>query len=339
MKKYHSAYIFFLVFLLGYGAIFGEGTGMFYFKQAYQIEKTDPSSAAALYRKAISEGLHRKIYNAARWRLYYIYKQLDQFENAVVLLSTFGSGKQIENVRKSLVSQIAYYYSISFEAGDQFAEGLLFNQQDPDRAFDFFQKALSNSKNNYKLRNDIVKILMRNGRDRDAKNLFSSVSETPADEMISRADILINSKKLNEAGSILYDLARENNSLTDRQKYRILYLLGKIEKGKRNEYAAIVYFRQASRYDSNSDAEYSMALAAYALYKQGNVDSAYGLLRDYSLSKDSNIELLQLILKIEVEEDSKSLKKLRTKENALKNNNSFLAKQGLILIQKYRNLK
>ena len=334
MKITLQSILFFLILFVSMDLYATDGKGMEYFKEAYRIEKTNPAGAASLYRQAIGEGLEKKLYNAARWRLFYIYKELDEFENAILLLNTFGQGKEIENIRRSLVLQIAYYYGIPSESAENFAAGLALNRSNSEKSFLYFQSALSSSKKNYRLRNDIVKILIRNGRDSDASQIFRIVAETPIDEMISRADILIGRKNYQEARSILYNLSVDSYNLTDEQKYKILYLLGKIEKGQNNEHIAVVYFRQAFRYERKNGGIYSAALSAYSLYKQGNSQSAYGLLKDFPLSNDSNIELLQLILLIEVADDRTAFERLKTREEALKNDSGFLPQQALNLLEK-----
>jgi hypothetical protein len=298
------------------------------------MENTDPMAATSLYREAINRGLDRKVYNAARWRLYYIYKQLDEYEEGIFLLNSFGEAKQIENVRQSLISQIAYYYGISEESATSYASGLAANRQKPGEALKHFIKSLSGSKNKYKLRNDIMKILLRNGRDEDAKQIFSITSETPVDEMISKADILVGRKNWDEAKAILVNLSIESYSLSEEQKYKILYLMGKLERGKNNEPSALIYFRQASRYEKKDNGFYSSALSAYSLYRQGNAKSAYGLMKDYKISEDPNIELLQLILLVEVRKDISAFDRLKLKEESLRRDSSFLAMRALKLLGK-----
>lgn len=329
-----------LLFLILNGALSAtdKPPGLKLFEQAYELEKTDPQKSASLYRQAFKEGLDQKLQHAARWRMYYLYKSQDDFRNALLLLNSFGTGKQIDNVRESLHNQIAYYFGISPESAELYAQGiyLLEIKDKREKGIDKLLEAQSASSKNQKFRNEIIRILSGTGDSAAVGRIIQNSALTPVDEQITRADFFIKEKNWKQARSTIDILLSQESQLSDTQKYKILYLLATVEKNQGNSDASVIYYRMASRYEESSSFR-GNALAAFNLYRIGEIHPAWGLLSGYALSEDYNVRLLQLILQVKVEADNKALQELNKMEYRLKRDNSFLAAEAVEILGKQKN--
>jgi len=335
MKQLAVPCVFFSVAILfGSGPLFARNSGFTDFEKAYQIESIDPGEAIRLYREAIKEGLDSKLLLAARWKLFYLYKETKDYTNALLLLNSFGSGKRIQSVKESLIEDIQYEFGIPQNAADEYANGLVSLATGSEEFRQPFAEAIKSAPHNRRLKAEIIHQLNRAGKRQEASEILAMSAESPIDSMLQRIDLLVGEKKYDKAEEMLSGLSDYANALTPEQKEKILYLFGKISKMKGELENAVSYYRLAAFYSKKSNVRY-LSLAAFILYQNGYPLQAHALMRPVPATvADPNIRLLHLILKIEVENDDESWDQLISLRPVLLRDNSYLSQRALELLDR-----
>jgi tetratricopeptide (TPR) repeat protein len=324
--------------------------GRHIFEEAYTAEKENPATAIKLYREALDTGLSRELAQAARWRLFYLYRQSRAYGEALETAGELGSDRKLKNVLGDLYAEIAATYRIPETAAREYAAGLrmLARNKDAD-ALPHFERALRHQANNEVFRQEITRLLIQRGRSAQALALLERVStgQGVAGDL-ARADLLVKLGRGPEALRLLGDLAVRANAdgvpiyIAPQDRSQMLYLLGRIVRrtGARGE--AIRYFRQAAREAAASTpvdpamAARMQGLAAYGLYREGHTVQARSLLETVTLADDFDVNLLLLVLRAEVDEDTIALRKLRAlapelRERKRSGHGSYLINRALEL--------
>jgi tetratricopeptide (TPR) repeat protein len=327
--------LFFILCGIAYTPVFTQEhpKGLELFQKAYSLEKSDPQGAARLYNASIAAGLDHKLTVAARWKLYYIYKNSNNFFNAIPLLSLFGSGSQIDTVKEDLYTDIRHFFNISREGADQYSRGiLLLVSKEPRDAVEPFRNAIRLNPFSSVLKKSIIALLNEAGLTEEAMRLARESSGNPVEASLQEADILVKRGKFQDAKRILENVSSADWGMDDDAKGRILYLLGRVERDQGNVAEAISYFRMAGRYSNGEALSRQLSLAAYGLMQLGLDIQAYALVKKIQDSKDGNVHLIRLILHCSPGNILSSCEELRKYRSGFRSDPSFLSQRALRLI-------
>ena len=329
--------------------------GKWLFEQAYRLEKKDPEKAVRLYRAALRRGLNWKLRRAARWRLFYLYSELGQFVRALRLIKLLGSSSRIEIVADNLYKAIARRLRLNRAALRDYLTALSGLRGIPlistarykfpgvaeSRSVSFvyyFKEALRKSPRNPELRLAIIKNLREAGREDLVEQLREGYRYRRGFSELARASHLFFTGKTKEAENILWGLARDRSEMVDEVKIKILYLLGRISRKRRDYRRAALYFRLAARYGRGNGAHRYDALAAYALYRAGFPGRARALFQNLPPFQEWNIRLLRLILRAETKRDPRALRAIRSMRKRLislkrRGRDSYLTRRALRILR------
>lgn len=318
-----------------------EYRGRPYFEEAYQLEKVSPGQSVLLYEKALSLGLDDKMGRAAVWRLFYLYSDLKEYGKALTLLPRLGSSKGIARVAEKLQKDMAGEWKINDLALENYIQGVRVLQNGPGSdgksAGEFFLSALSAAYGNNEFRMEILNRLIHAGRMEEALSVLDRNGVSSTEDRVMKADLLVSLKRYSDASAILKELAADNTFLDDGQKYRILYLLGRIERDAGDIERAVIYFRYAARYANEEERYRQIALAAFSLYRGGFKMQAAALMRSVPDVPDKNVRLLRLILGSEVDGNPEKINELvKMGETLDPSTQSPLEQRALQLIGKFR---
>lgn len=340
--RYGCAFVLLAAFLLPLPAG-AASPGKPLFERAYRLEKTEPEAAITEYQRAIRRGLDRKLRSAAYWRMVFLHKRLGQFGQALKLTVRLGSAKRMARVVKNLERDIQNQYGVSASSAEAYVLGLraLYGLrgappgEKPQNFLTAFRRAVASGGSDV-LRAAIANVLVEQGYGQYASGFATRAAMSETDRQLLHAERLLSAERFDESAHVLRHLAR-GNDLEDSQKARILYLLGRIARGKKRPYQAVVYFRQAARFSSNAG-DRNKALASYLLYRKGYPVQALAVLRGQSLAGDPNVRLLQLILRVEIDGDAAALSQLRALRSRLSGvrppgTSEFLAKRALRILE------
>jgi tetratricopeptide (TPR) repeat protein len=309
------------------------------FEEAYMLEKKQPDRAIQLYRIALGQGLDAKMHGAARWRLFYLLKDQKRYGEALALLNQLGSGKSINKVADDLKEQMRGNWNIESPALDSYLKGLSALSSgkpvDGRNYNEWFLESIQLAKGNRDFRLEIFNRLIAAGRVEDTLKVMEGIGDNSVTERILRDDLLLRLGRMEEAYQDLRTLASSIESLSDENRYRILYLLGRIHRDKNEIYPAILYFRQSVRYAKGNEAYRQLALAAYALYRIGCNEQAGSLLQNFPDVDDEDVVLLKNIVAVDTRKDEESLKYLRKIKNRFHAKRSFLDDRALQLLHRY----
>ena len=317
------------------------------FERAYSAEKSQPDRAIELYRSALSHRLESKLRAAAYWRLFFLYKRVGQFGQALRIAERLGSAKRMEDVLKNLRLDVQNQFGISARPAQLYVDGLaalyrLRGAPAGERPTVFlapFRQAVEAAPSSANLRTSISNALVEQGFGEYAGSFASGaapVSET--ERRLAHAARLVAAERHEEAEQVLYFLARTGD-LDNREKGRVLYMLARVERKRGHGHQAVAYFRLAARYAPAAAAQRHNALAAYVLYRDGYAVQAHALLRGAARSPDANVRLLQLILVAEIERNPAALAELRQMKEKLRGTppagiSPFLAKRAVELAER-----
>ena len=309
------------------------------FEEAYAAEKEHPETAIELYQKSIRMGLSPELKKAARWRLFYLYRKAGQYGEALETAGHLGSDNKLKNVLEDLYEEIAGTFKISDSAAREYAAGLKLIAQDrDDESAIHFERALAAHSQNENLRRDIISRLIGRGRSSAALALLQKVGRNGnggnGSAELARADLLVKLKRGPEAHTILFDLARvPEKKLTAAERSHLLYLLGRVARRRDDPGAAVHYFRMAAMQADDSDLRGRMqGLASYELYRENRKLQARALLQGMSDTDDADVNLLELVLRVEVDGETDAMNKLRAMVPELeRSKRSFLVNEALRL--------
>ncbi len=315
------------------------------FERAYAAEKTEPERAIELYRRAVARGLDSKLRVTAYWKLLFLYKRQGQFGQALRMADRLGSPKKMEDVLKNLLLDMQRRFEISEKAAQRFADGLraLYKLKGapsgpaPDVFLGAFREAVAQSPGSGHLRTAISLALVEQGYGEYASSFSGGVTVSETERRLAHAERLLAGDRAGEAEQVLYHLARAAE-LSSAEKTRVLYMLGRLERNRGRTHQATAFFRLAARYAGGADIHRNVALAAYALYRDGQRTQAHALLRSIPGSTDPNVRLLHLILKWQVERDKASLFELQQMKDKLRGTppagiSPFLARRAVKLVE------
>lgn len=312
------------------------------FSKAYRLEESDPDESIRLYRQALGQRLDKELRKAAVWRLFYLYKKNKEYSEAILISDHLSDKKGVKRVLEDLKTDIKFEWKINDNALDHYWTGIhLLNAGKTDAEghshSDHFLMALKESPGNALFREEILNRLVMAGRDDEVLRMIGSEGSGP-EEQIIRADLLLKRNERNNAESILRSLAASEVYLTNSQKFRLLYLLGRIYRDRGDIPNGVRYFRYSTHYATGTKAVRNLALAAYALYRGGYNEQAYGLVSRLPGEGDSYVELLSLVLAVDVRNDEVAKTKLLKyrkplEEQKKKGNNSFLIQRALHLTE------
>ncbi len=309
------------------------------FEEAYSLEKSHPDRSIALYQQALNQGLDRKMSGAARWRLFYLLRDQKRFGEALALLDQFGSGKSIIKLADDLKEEIKNGWNIDDPALQSYLKGnaaLRSNSDVEGRSYvEWFLDSLRLASGNRDFRIEILNRLIAAGRVEEALEVLEKSGPGGATERILRSDLLLRLGRKEEVRKDLTEMSTSTETLSDENRYRILYLLGRIYRDEGDLYKTVIYFRQAVRYSSGREAYRQLGLAAYTLYRKGYGSQAYSLLQAMPDVDDEDVMLLKSILAVEIRQDADSLKYLRKIKSSFRRSHSFLGERALALLRKY----
>ncbi|MCR9142657.1 MAG: hypothetical protein NXI24_10435 [bacterium] len=303
-----------------------------YFEQAYEAEQETPADAIALYRRAISAGLKPELVRAARWRLFYLYRQAGEYGEALDVAAHLGSDRKLKNVLGDIYKEIAVIYKVPESSAREYALGLKqLARKRESASVAHFEKALRANRDNEALRAAITNQLMRRGHSGTALVLLKKLGydihkgekERNGGAELARADLLVKLKRDAEAEEVLFALARSaaGRKLKSAERSHLLYLLARTARRAKDREAVVRWFRLAAVEAAEADEEELQSrmqgLAAYELYRAGRQLQARALLYGIPETEDANVNLLSLVLRVEVDDDAAARKKLRAMKNEL----------------------
>jgi hypothetical protein len=284
--------------------------GTLLFNQAYKLEETDPAGSIDVYRSALAAGLPADLARAAYWRMFFIFK--DQ-ENYGMALQT--SASLPPSARAQIVESIQERYALTRQTLDDYVRALTaLVSRDPEKKKNAADAlARLHSKSGPAMQKRILQDLAENQMEELALTLIPESSTDP-DSVLRKCDLLVFLGRHAEASKLIQGIYASDDFTTS-QKYRAVYLLGRSRRDTEDE--AILY-RTAERYAQGDDRIRMRALAAYSLLRQGYAEQGLDLLRGHRLPADPDIQLLSLVLRAEVERDTSALRELRSKRDSLK---------------------
>ena len=335
--KIQRSILAFVLSVAAISSIFAQySAGKESFQEAYRLENESPVESIALYRRAIQQGLDHSLLSAARWKLFYLYKKTKDYASAMTLLDQLGSGRQMQVVVDDLKKEMKEAWGATEESVHLYVRGVesLRRNEGAGEYMRFFTEALRKSPGSRKLLVEIIDRLVQSQKGSQALFLLDENDDHSEEIKLVRADLLLGLERKEEAESILTDLARSEETLSDRSRSRLLYLLGRIVRERGDFAHSAALFRMAAFYAKDQESSRQIAIAAFTLYKAGMPLQAMALLRGLPPSTDDQVELLSLLLRAEVDNDSDSLQTLRTMRDSLARNHSFLAERAIQLLQR-----
>ena len=287
-----------------------QSSGQALFEQAYRLENEDPARAAELYRRALARGLDAKLRRTARIRLGIVEKRLGG-RTRPAAGSRFDPRAAQASMRKAGVPAGAIDgffqgYRILRTPG-----GAQENSSGEPAYMAYWRPALQQASGHLQLRISMVRALVAHGQSRRAFALLDEAPDYSPELGILKADLLLGQGKPRDARDLLLSIASDLK-LDEQQKVRLLYLLGRIARERRDFTGAVRYFRLAARYGDRGQQVRYRSLAAYTLYRMEMPLQARGLMRGLpGKSSDRNIRLLDLILRVQVDGEVKAHKELK----------------------------
>ncbi len=358
MQMFKKLKILFLLLAAIGSPAFAQGgyAGRPYFEEAYRLESSEPDKSIGLYKKALQSGLDAKMRSAAVWRLFHLHRNQKQYGAAWLMLPKLGSGQGTSKIRSDLMNDMLFAWKISQTALDHYLKGISALDSGSSDYSRHFSAAVAASGGNLVFHKEISDRLLEYGRNQEAYSLMrASDSSAPAAALLE-ADNLLQQGRTEEAEQLLRNtsllyIPSENGqsysagpaaSLSQNDRFTLLYLMARIYREKGNIYESTVFFRLASHYAQGEEQNRQISLAAFGLYKNGYPLQAYLLVYRLPLSSDYNMRLLSLVLKTEVADDSASWEALTAMEKELqeqksKGNGGFLTEKALRLISSRSN--
>ncbi|HMY45077.1 MAG TPA: hypothetical protein PKX74_06345 [Leptospiraceae bacterium] len=306
------------------------GNGTLLFNQAYKLEETDPSGAVEIYHSAIQAGLTTELHRAARWRLFFIFKDQENFPEALRESEYLPA-----SARTQLVEYIRERYSPSKTAFESYLSGirLIISSDSEKRNQGAVQLEKIYSTSDRLFQKRILLDMSEHGSAERALNLIRSSGKDTA-SVLRECDLLIYLGRLYEAEqSISKLLANQKDDFSTEEKMRLVYLLG---RARRDSGPDVEMFRISEKYATGEEKMRMRALAAYALLRHDYPVQARALMKDNS-SSDPDVQLLDLVLRAEIDRDPQALRTLQGKKESLKSTvrkkkDAYLAQRALRLI-------
>ena len=291
----------------------GGGPGQSSFERAYRIEKRDPELAVQYYRQALSRGLNRELRKAAKWRLFYLYKDLGNYEQAMRLARELGAGKKARGMEHDLVKEVAGKLGVDRSTAELYIDAAnLIASTGPKKmtlSFDRLRKSLTSYPNHERLIRLLGRASSRAKNRSELSEAFASCRSTPC--RLAEIRILIDSRKSEKARAALYRLSKQS-SLEPRYHDKVLYLLARSHRDE-NAVLAVDYYRLASDYAASPKmALYYRALAAFALYELGYTRPARALLGEGEFQDSFHLHVLALILQVELDKSRSAYEELHS---------------------------
>lgn len=284
--------------------------GTIIFNHAYKLEETDPAGAIELYRSALAAGLPGDLARAAYWRMFFIFKDQENFGQAL-----HTSASLPPSARGQIVEAVQERYALNKASLEDYIRGLSGlasrDQEKKNAAGDLLVRL--HAKSSPALQKRILQDLAENQMEERALALIPESSTDP-ESVLRRCDLLIFLGRNTEANKLLESIYTSEDFSTA-QKFRAVYLLGRARRDTESE---AILFRTAERYAEGEDRVRMRALAAYSLLRQGYAEQGLDLLRGQRLPSDPDIQLLGLVLRAEVERDAGAVRELRARRDSLK---------------------
>lgn len=296
------------------------------FNQAYKLEETDPAGSIELYRSALAAGLPADLARAAHWRMFFIFKDQENFGQA---LQT--SLNLPPSARAQIIETIQERYSPGKQALEDYVRGLAgLASRDPEK-----KKAAADSlgrlhgKSSPAMQKRILQDLAENHMEEFALTLIPQ-SATDPDSVLRRCDLLVFLGRGQEVSRMIEGIYT-SDEFTTAQKFRAVYLLGRARRDTESE---VILYRIAERYSEGEERIRMRALSAYSLLRQGYAEQGLDLLRGQKLPSDPDIQLLSLVLRAEVDQDPAALRELKGRKDSLKaavrkRKDAYLAQRAL----------
>lgn len=322
-----------LIILIGYSVnLHSDGRSLF--EEAYRIEKSKPEEAAQLYKQAIGSGLPTELSKAAKWRLYFLCKDQKWYLDAYQALKGVPHKKSIED---SLMTDIKSYWGLNREIFLSYAKSaanMEKNKNAGETEISVLRSAYSQGSNQF--RNDVDRWLKDNGFESLSIQLSSNDRNMSAVETsIRTASYHVDGNDMISAKKALNPILGSSN-LSQDEKYRIMYLLGRIERAGSND-DAVARFLMAANYTNGKDKNRQIALAGFSLYRDGFSEQAAFLTKRISIDSidDSGMKLFLDVVAADVNDDDRAFARLKSRESQLrKEKNSFLAQRALLLLER-----
>lgn len=298
----------FLTMIFTAGLVAAPGTILF--DRAYKLEETDPPGSLELYQSALSSGLAPDLARAAYWRMFFIYKDQENFGRALHISSLLPP-----SARAQIVEAIQERYSLSRPQLDTYVRALVnlaaTNADKKSSGAAELESLYKKAAPAFQKR--IVQDLAENGMESRALALLSD-SENDPDSILRRCDLLVYLGRYTEA-SALIERIYSSDEFTSAQKFRTVYFLG---RSRRDTETEPFLYLAAARYGNDEERVRMKALAAYSLLRQGYAEQAHDLLKGEKLPRDPDIQLLWLVLRAEVDRDTTAVREIRARRDSLK---------------------
>ncbi|MFN3604277.1 MAG: hypothetical protein ACK4UJ_06185 [Leptonema sp. (in: bacteria)] len=329
MKK-RNLMLFVSLFLImePFKGIYSDRISIHYFEKAYSIEKENPKEALKYYKEALKLGLEPDLRKTALWRIYFLLKEEKKYIQAWEILSKLNRKQNIEN---KFFEDLEYFDKIN---KDQFLK--LFNFLKTD---DYANVKKYYEKASPLLKRNILDYYLEQNKDQFISELLLIDSSS---DLIESKVFLINyyleNNKYEKAEEILKFISKEQkDSLNDKNKSTILYLMGKIYR-EREILDSSLYFLYAANYSlSEEEYEKNIALAMFSLYKGGFEEVAYELI-DYIYLEPRDLmqKLFIYLVRAEKNPNRENIKELQKILLQIKENN-FLKERAEKLVHFYHN--
>lgn len=284
--------------------------GTIIFNHAYKLEETDPAGAVDLYKSALGAGLPADLARAAYWRMFFIFKDQENFGQALHVAASLPA-----SARAQIVEAVQERYALSKPSLEEYIKGLtgLAARDTEKRGAAAELLVRLHGKSSPALQKRILQDLAENQMEEKALALIPE-SNTDPDSVLRRCDLLIFLGRNAEANTLLESIYTSED-FTTAHKFRAVYLLGRARRDTESE---AILFRTAERYAQGDDRVRMRALAAYSLLRQGYAEQGLDLLRGQRLPSDPDIQLLGLVLRAEVDRDAAAVRELRARRDSLK---------------------
>lgn len=310
------------------GVLFA-GQGTVLFNQAYKTEETDPQGSIPMYRAALNAGLTADLARAAHWRLFFIFKDQESYG-----LALREADYLPPTARSQIVTSIRDRHSLKPEIVDGYLAALreISSSDSAKRKSAAHNLSQIHEVAPPSLKRRILLDLSENEFEEAALTLVQKEGND-TEGQLREADLLIFMGRNTEAETLLQKLYIKDE-LNSEQKTRIVYLLG---RSRRDSGRDIELFRTAEQYAEGDERARMRALAAYSLLRQGYAEQARAMMRGVPIARDADIELLDLLLRAEIDQEKKAIRSLvarraTLKEIVRKRRDSYLASRALKFI-------
>ena len=296
----------------GLQAVQRKGKAQRWFEYAYKTEKKAPFRSVKMYRLALDSVLKKDkhLERAAVWRLLYLYEDLGLYQDAFLLFEKYPSylranTMKTRKIRNRLLNSFRKTRNISLQEAKDFVNVFRYLHQGNSEVDSLILElstrttgndGLKDAIENDGLKDAIFQLLLRYKKHDMAKEILNYIVLEPKDYYLKLADIQLHAQLAHEAEQSLFEVLDLNKKLSQDEHLRFYYLYGRILRTQKKYEEAAEHFSMASSYGKKSRMQ---GLAAYCLYLANKPKEALELVRSQRLDPQSDMYLLQLVLRVE----------------------------------------